>query len=217
MYPYQNIIFDLDGTLTDPGEGITNSVAYALRSFGIEVPPREKLYPFIGPPLIDSFMKYYDMDEQSARSAVDKYREYFSAGGLFENKVYDGIPALLAGLKSKGMRLYIATSKPEGYTLRIIHRFGLDKFFDFVAGSTMDSSRVKKSDVIKYLFDSVPALKHERCVMIGDRHHDIEGARQNGIDSVGVLWGYGDKEELTGAGALYAASDITELRSILGI
>ena len=211
MHTFQSVFFDLDGTLTDPGVGITKSVAYALQTFGISPPPLQSLYPFIGPPLADSFMKYYKMDRDTALAAVEKYREYFSVLGLFENQVYPGIYDMLRSLKYAGLRLYIATSKPEEFTEQILSHFGLRRFFDFVSGSTMDSSRVKKGDVIHHLFQCVPALYTERCIMVGDRCHDMIGARENGIPAIGVLWGYGSKRELTDSGAGMLAATPSDL------
>lgn len=207
---YNTVLFDLDGTLTDPGMGITNSVAYALKKYGIEVQDRKELYKFIGPPLYESFMKYYGFSKKEAETAVDYFREYFRDTGIFENKVYDGIPNLLNELEASGRKIILATSKPEEFAKRILAHFNLDKYFDFVAGATMDSSRVKKGDVIAY------ALKESGCsaenaVMIGDKMHDILGAKENGLASIGVLFGYGNREELENAGADYIAETVDDI------
>ena len=147
---YNTVLFDLDGTLTDPAIGITNSVSYALKKWNIEVSCRSELYKFIGPPLVDSFCKYYGFSKDDADLAVKYYREYFADKGLFENSVYDGVIEMLTELKKRGKRLIIATSKPELFSKRILEHFELDGYFDFLAGATMDSSRVKKADVIAY-------------------------------------------------------------------
>ena len=207
---YNAVLFDLDGTLTDPGMGITNSVAFALRKYGIEVQDRKELYKFIGPPLYESFMKHYSFSKEEAETAVSYFREYFRDTGIFENEVYDGIENLLKKIKASGRKIILATSKPEEFAKRILVHFNLDKYFDFVAGATMDSSRVEKSDVIAY------ALKESGCsaenaVMVGDRMHDILGAKENGLASIGVLFGYGSREELENAGADYIAETVDDI------
>jgi len=208
---YDVVLFDLDGTLTDPGEGITNSVAYALNKFGITVNDRAELYNFIGPPLIDSFMKYYNMSYNDGLKAVEYYGEYFGLTGIFENKMFDGVPKLLEKIKASGCTISLATSKPEQYAVRILEHFDLTKYFNFVGAATMDESRSKKADVIKYTLDKLNVNDKSRVVMIGDRHHDIEGAIQNGLDSIGVLVGYGDRKELEDAGATYIADTLADI------
>lgn len=214
MMDYGNVFFDLDGTLTLPGEGITNSVAYALRKFGIEVEDKKCLEPFIGPPLIDSFMKYYGFSHKEAVTAVEYYREYFSPKGIFENSVIDEIPELLVELKKANKRVYLATSKPEPYAIRILAHFDLEKHFDGIYGSTMTEERTTKDAVIAYAL-SETGLDVNDVVMVGDRYHDIEGAKKNGLDSIGVLFGYGDLKELETAGATYIAKSVKELKQIL--
>lgn len=213
MYDY--VLFDLDGTLTDPGEGITNSVAYALNKFGIEVTDKTTLYSFIGPPLIDSFMKYYNMSYEDGLKAVGYYREYFGVTGIFENRVFDGIHELLTEIKESGRKISLATSKPEVYAKRILEHFDLAKYFDFVGGATMDESRSKKSDVIAYTLDKLNVTDKSKVVMVGDRHHDIEGANVNDLDSIGVLFGYGDRDELKTAGAKYIAETVNDIMKFL--
>lgn len=207
---YNTVLFDLDGTLTNPGQGITNSVAYALKKFGIEVEDRQELYKFIGPPLYESFMKYYGFSQEKAETAVSFFREYFRDTGIFENEVYGGITDLLEEIKNSGRKIVLATSKPEEFAKRVLSHFGLDKYFDFVAGATMDSSRVEKSDVIAYAIKE-SGCTGENAVMIGDRLHDILGAKENGLDSIGVLFGYGSREELEEAGADYIAETVEEI------
>ncbi len=209
MYNY--VLFDLDGTLTDPGVGITNSVAYALRSFGIENTDRRQLYNFIGPPLKDSFSKYYSLSEADCEKAIYEYRVYFKEKGMFENSVYSNVPELLQKLKADGKRLVVATSKPEEFAVTILKHFELYKFFDFVCGASMDGKRSIKSDVIKYALDKCNITDLNKTVMIGDRKHDIIGAKSVGIDSVGVLYGYGNFDELTQAGATYIAQKVNDI------
>ena len=209
MYKY--ILFDLDGTLTDPGTGITNSVAYALARWNIHVEDRRTLYRFIGPPLQDSFREYYGFSPEDALKAVDVYREYFREKGLYENEVYPGVEEMLKTLKAQGKTLILATSKPEEFAIRILKHFGLDGYFTVMAGATMDPSRSKKGDVITYALRQGGVSALSTAVMIGDREHDIFGAKQNGLDSMGVLFGYGDRDELEKAGATYIASTVEEI------
>ena len=209
MYDY--LLFDLDGTLTDPAEGITNSVAYALNKFGIEVKDKSTLYKFIGPPLVDAFSEYYGFSKEDSEKATAYYRETFRVKGLFENRVYDGVYEMLEVFKAKGKKLIIATSKPEEFTMRILEHFDLLKYFDFVAAATFDASRNSKDKVIAYALEQLKIDDLSKVVMIGDRHHDIDGANDNGIDSIGVLWGFGSTEELTNARATGLAENIAQL------
>lgn len=211
---YEIILFDLDGTLTDPGPGITNSVAYALEKYGIEVEDKKTLYSFIGPPLKDSFMKYYGFDEEKAMQAISFYREYFRDTGLYENKVYEGVRELLEKIKASGRKIVLATSKPEEFAVRILEHFDLIKYFHVVAGASMDETRNKKGDVIKYAMEK-GGFSAQGAVMIGDREHDIFGAKENGITSIGVLYGYGSEEELKKAGADYIAETVDEIFDLL--
>jgi len=212
---YKYILFDLDGTLTDPMEGITNSVMYALKYFGIQAESRESLFPYIGPPLLESFQKYHGLTPTQAREGLRVYREYFTDKGLLENKVYPGIEDLLQSLMQAGARLFVATSKPEPYSERIVRHFGLDPYFEFVGGSTMDETRVHKEEVIAYVLQRAGIEDRENAVMIGDRDLDILGAKKNGMDGIGVLFGYGSREELTQADAAYLAESPEILKEYL--
>ncbi len=214
MKEYSYILFDLDGTLTDPMEGITRSVQFALKHFGIEAGLQE-LCRFIGPPLKDSFVEFYHFSEEEAELAVMHYRKYFEVQGIFENKPYEGIPQLLDDLKSAGKTLLVATSKPTVFAKQILDHFGLAPYFVFVGGSELDGRRTKKAEVIGYVLDYMNILSLQSAVMVGDRKHDILGAKAIGIDSIGVLYGYGDKGELVDAGADYLASDIKALQELL--
>ncbi|MEE0872203.1 MAG: HAD family hydrolase [Ruminococcus sp.] len=207
---YQYLLFDLDGTLTDPGLGITNSVMYALRKFGVDVPERSQLYPFIGPPLKDSFRSCYGFSDEQCELAVTYYREYFKKKGMFENEVYDGIHDLLTRLKASGRSLIVATSKPEVFAVDILRHFDLYKYFDFVAGATLNDVRNKKADIIRYALESCGIAKSS-AVMIGDRKHDMIGAKENGLDSIGVLYGYGTYDELKTAGATMLAAEPADI------
>lgn len=209
MYKY--ILFDLDGTLTNPEMGITNCVMYALEKFGIKENDREKLHPFIGPPLTYSFHNFYGLSEEESKQAVAFYRERFSVKGLYENEVYVGVPEMLQNLKEQGKKLVIATSKPEEYTIKILKHFDLYKYFDFVAGATMDGSRGEKADIITYALESCNIEDKSQAVMVGDRKYDILGAKENGLDSIGVLFGFGEYEELTNAGATYIVESVEDI------
>ena len=215
MSRYTTILFDLDGTLTDPGIGITNSVIHALRKFDIEEYDRTKLYKFIGPPLMESFGKYYGFSPEDCKKAVEYYREYFATKGLFENEVYDGIPELLKALKDSGKAVILATSKPHDFAIEILKHFGLYEYFDFCACATMDERRTAKDQVISYALESISEKDRSKIIMVGDRMHDIIGAQKCGLESVGVLFGYGGYEELTKAGADIIVKTVDELRKIL--
>ena len=217
MINAEYVFFDLDGTLTDPAEGITNSVAYALSRFGIPNCERSGLYKFIGPPLIDSFMKYYGFSKQKALKAVEYYREYFSAKGIFENTLYDGITDLLKCLKSADKKIVLATSKPDKFAKIILEHFKISEYFDFLAGATMNETRTQKDEVIAYALENLGINDTSSVIMIGDRKYDIEGAHKFGIPAVGVLYGYGSSEELLEAKADYTVSTVKELNDILKV
>lgn len=214
----QYLLFDLDGTLTDPKIGITTCVQYALHSMGIEEPDLDKLEPFIGPPLQESFQEFYHMTENQAEQAVKKYRERFQETGIFENSIYKGIPQMLRTLQSKGIFLAVASSKPTVYVQRILEHFEIASYFKVVVGSELDGSRTKKEEVIQealqQLFGEKP-IQLEKVYMIGDRKFDIEGAKAIGIESVGVSYGYGSIEELKKAKASYIVQSVEELQKFL--
>ena len=214
---YNTILFDLDGTLTDPGIGITNSVAYALSKWNIEVSDRSELYKFIGPPLLDSFAEYYGFSEEDCQKALTYYREYFRGKGIYENKVYPGVVEMLETLKNSGKKIILATSKPEEFAIIILKHFDLYKYFDFVAGATMDESRNKKGDVIKYALESCGIDKTDLkdVIMVGDRKHDVHGATENDLDCIGVLFGYGNRDELETAGAKYIAEQVEDILTFI--
>ena len=209
------ILFDLDGTVTDPMIGITKSVQYALRKFNIEVENLNDLCKFIGPPLKDSFMNFYGFNEEDALKAITFYREYFSVTGLYENVVYENFEDILIALKEQNKSLIIATSKPTVFAEKILEHFNLKKYFDFIAGSNLDNTRTKKADVISYALEQQGLTETSEMIMIGDREHDIIGAKTLGIESIGVLHGYGSYEELSNSGANYIVKDVKELKSLL--
>lgn len=208
------ILFDLDGTLTDSFEGITNSVIYALNRLGETHPDRNLLKSFIGPPLSESFTQRFNGDTEKAAAALEYYREYYTSKGIFENSVYDGIPQMLATLKAMGKRLFVATSKPEPFARKITDHFGLARYFEYVAGASFDKSRENKDQVIAYAL-ATTGIDKQRSVMVGDRQHDITGAKNNGLKSIGVLYGYGSESELKKFGADYIIAAPSDLLKII--
>ena len=215
MKEYQYILFDLDGTLTNPKQGITTCVAYALEHFGIRTENKEDLCKFIGPPLLESFMKYYDMSGEEAKTAVEKYRERFGVKGLYENEVFDGIKELLKCLKDQGKELIVATAKPTVYSQQILEYFDLAQYFSFLAGSELDGRRTKKGEVITYALEQCHITDKSKVLMVGDREHDIIGAKENEIDVMGVLYGFGNREEFEINKADYIVETVQELKEIL--
>ncbi|MEK4328659.1 HAD family hydrolase [Paenibacillus sp. FSL R7-0312] len=209
-----HILFDLDGTLTDPKEGITKCVEYALHKLGIGVEHPDLLIPYIGPPLYDSFVHIQGLTHEAALQGVDFYRERYRTLGMFENNVIPGVPELLENLRNQGFSLYVATSKPTVFAEEILRHYKLDHFFRFTAGSNLDGTRSKKREVIQYVLDQndIPAAQ---ALMIGDREHDIIGAKACGVPSIGVLFGYGSEEELSAAGADYIAPTVEETGKII--
>ncbi len=203
------ILFDLDGTLTDPKEGITKSVQYALRKFGIEE-KCDKLTAFIGPPLEESFSSLYGFEKEKSKQAVLYYRERYTDIGIFENKLIPGIREVLAQLTEAGKVLAVATSKPTDFAVRICEKFELSQYFDLIVGSEFDGTRTKKNEVIEEVLNRIHCNKDE-VIMIGDRKHDINGAKQCGIKSVGVEYGYAEKGELQNAKADYIVQGPYEL------
>lgn len=210
---YQYIFFDLDGTITQSDPGIINSVKYALTKMGYEIGEEQKLRKFIGPPLKNSFMQEYGMTEEEAEYGIVCYREYYTEKGIFENSVYDGVIESLEALKKAGKTLVIATSKPEKFAKLIAEHFDFAKYFDLICGATMDEKRVNKDEVISYALDEMHLAEEmqSKVLMIGDRKHDILGGKKNGIDTMGVLFGYGDRAELEAAGADYIVSNALEI------
>ncbi|CWW88821.1 5'-nucleotidase [Enterococcus faecalis] len=212
---YQTILFDLDGTITDSGSGIMRSILYATEQLGWPAPSEETLRSFIGPPLYESFL-HMAPSAEAAQQAVGHYRAYYQRKGMFENHVYPGIPEVLIRLKEAGAKLYIATSKPEEFAKKIITHFDLDRYFTGIYGASMDGHRSKKADVIQYaLTEAQLDPTKETIIMVGDRNHDILGAQQNGLDSIGVLYGFGEETELQEAGATFLVHSPKDLGAIL--
>ena len=213
---YDIVLFDLDGTITNPGDGITNSVAYALKKYGIEVEDKASLLKFIGPPLYDSFKMFYGFSEEQSKEAIAFYREYYSEKGIYECSLIDGVKELLKSLKKVGKTIILATSKPDFFATRVLEHYGILEYFDFVGGATADEkTRGTKEAVLEYIFQEMKIENRERVVMVGDRHYDINGAKEFSIDSIGVLYGFGTKEELETSGATYIARNVRDVEKIL--
>lgn len=212
---YHSVLFDLDGTLTDPRVGITRCVQLALARSGIDVADPDELTPYIGPPLLESFDRIHGLSRELGLRAIGHYRERFAEIGWRENELYPGIPELLAELHGAGVRIVVATSKPTVFAEQIVTHFGLAPFIDLVAGSNLDNTRVAKGEVIAHVLAERPGIAQAPIVMVGDREHDVIGARQNGIDAIGVAYGYGQPDELQGAGPLAIARDVSELGVLL--
>ena len=208
----RSILFDLDGTLTDSGEGIINCAEFALKHFGLPIPSRDEMRVFVGPPLRDTFYQF-GVPRDRLDEAVAVYRSRYIPIGKYENHPYPGIKQLLTNLKTNGHRLYIATSKPEGMSIDILNHFGLAEYFDLIAGATLDGSRDEKSQVIAYLLDQIGSL--DDAVMVGDTAFDIIGARKHNIPGIGVSWGYGNVADMKNAGAVAIADSVEELFTLL--
>ena len=211
MKKYSIIIFDLDGTLTDPAEGIVNSVRYALNKFSIDENHDEKILKFIGPPLHTSFEKNNNLSPDEAKQAVAYYREYYTEKGMMQNRLYDGIPEILQTLKSKGCVLFVGTSKPTIYAKKILEYFNIAQYFTDIVGSNLDLTRVDKGEVIEHILKTYELTPKGDILMVGDTHFDIEGANVCGIDSIFVRYGYGVSDEVEKHNPSYTIANIKEL------
>ena len=211
---YDTVFFDLDGTIIDSGEGVSNSVLYALKKFGINE-TKENALKFIGPPLAQSFKTFYGFDDEKATQGIEIYREYYREKGIFECYVYSGVSELLCTLKENGYKVVLCTSKPEKYAHQILNHFGIMQYFDYACGATMDEkTRATKDDVMKYAFETSMSSR-ESTIMVGDRLFDINSANKFGLDSIGVTFGYGSRKELVGAGATYIADTCEDIKRLL--
>lgn len=208
----KTILFDLDGTLTDSGEGIINCAWLALKHFGLPLPDKKTMRVFVGPPLRDSFLRF-GVPEDSVETAIEIYRSRYVPTGMFENTPYPGIKGLLAALKEQGHRLYVATSKPEGMATAILEKFQLAPYFDLICGASMDDTRDSKDKVIAYLLEKTGG--NNEYIMVGDTAYDVQGAAVNGIPTIGVAWGYGKVEDMEAAGAKAIAHSPAELLQML--
>ncbi len=208
---FENLLFDFDGTIMDTSEGIFHSFDYVEQKLGLTDKGKDFYPKLVGPPLAESFSRFFGLAEDEIQNAIKVYREYYKKGGMFEGKIYDGFESLLKSLKSANKKLFVATSKPEIYARQILSRLKMDSYFDFIGGSdTAEKDRIRKVDVIRYVMKE-NSLFPQNTVMIGDRFYDIEGAQQAGIASIGVLWGFGSEQELKDAGANVLVSTPQEL------
>lgn len=205
------VLFDLDGTLTDPRVGITRSIQHALAQLGIDEPDLAKLEPFIGPPLLQAFMQQYGFDEARAWEAVGHYRERFKVTGLYENRVFEGVPEMLDVLNAQGRTLYIATSKPTVFAREIARHFGFDRHFKVIYGSELDGTRTDKVELIRHLL-AEEGLAPADCLMVGDRKHDLIGAHRNGLQAVGIGYGFGSHAELMAESPAWYFATLAELQ-----
>ncbi|MBQ7039621.1 MAG: HAD family hydrolase [Clostridia bacterium] len=212
---FKYIVFDLDGTLTEPKEGITKSIQYALSKMGIEVSDLESLTKYIGPPLIPCFMQDFDMTEEEATKALMFYRERFIKTGMFENVMYDGIKELLESLKKAGKTVILATTKPTPQAEGVLNYFKLTEYFDVIGGSNLSGTVVEKPDVMREAFKQVENIDLTKAVMVGDRKYDVAGAKAHNIPCIGVLYGHGSRKELEEAGADMLVGSVEELSQIL--
>lgn len=212
---YKYILLDLDGTIIDSSKGITNSIMYALEKYNIKTSNRKELHKFIGPPIIESFQKYYGFSKEEAKIAVTYYRQHHKKIGIFENELYPGIISLIKKLKDSNGILIIATSKPEVYAEQILERYDIAKFFTYIAGSNLDGTRLTKLEVMEYAVESSNIKDLSKAVMIGDREYDILGAKDMQMSSIGVLYGFGSKDELEKAGADFIAESVEGVEKIL--
>ena len=210
---YQTIFFDLDGTLTESAPGITRSVAYALKKWGVEVEDLRTLEPFVGPPLAESFARYFGFTPEQCSDGIRYYREYYVNKGLFENSVYPGIEDMLRELKNAGKRLIVATSKPEEMAVRILEHFEIADYFEVIGGDRREVGRDNKAKVIDYVLETMQAKKDD-VIMIGDRKFDIEGAHAIGIPCIAVEYGYGDRDEFEAHGADYIAKTTEDVEKL---
>ena len=218
MNPPEIVLFDLDGTLTDAAPGIVNGIRLVLDHFGIEQPDETTMRSYLGPPLAVTWREHYAFTDDQVAEGLRVYREYYHDVGMFENEVFDGIPELLTLLNASGITLATATSKPDYSATRIIEHFGLADHFAFIGAANLEGTRDSKALVIEHTLERLQAhAQTHRILMVGDRHHDVHGAREHGIDTVGVLWGYGSANELTHAGAVALVEEPLQLAKHLGI
>ena len=208
------ILFDLDGVLSDNSSGIIGGVIHSLKVLSREVPPKDELFRFIGPPLKDAFSDFCGLSKEDAERAVASYREYYKERGIFENVMYDGVTEMLDALKRSGKKLYLATSKPEEFARRICAHFGIDEYFEFIGGATFDGTRGRKADVIRYVMNE-HNIQSKDAVMIGDRHHDVSGATECSLPCIGVLYGFGSKAELSEAGAALIVNTVEDITKVI--
>ncbi len=217
MKKYDVIAFDLDGTLTNPERGLIASFEYAFKKMGIEYGPRESLKRFIGPPIYEEWQREFGFTPEESARALLIFREFFSVYGWWDNELYGGVPEMLSSLKAAGKKTVLATSKPEIFAKKIVKLFDIERYFDFVGGAATDKTRDKKHEVLKYSLDSIGVTDYSSVILVGDRIYDAEGARMLGIDSMGVLYGHGSREEIESSGFTLIAETVSDINKFLEI
>lgn len=215
MNKYTTILLDLDGTISDPEIGITQSIQYALRKMGREESDIEKLRSFIGPPLHVSFAEHYNFDQEDVAKAIEFYRERFIEKGMFENELYSDMPDLLKALKEQAMTLVVATSKPTVFAKEILQYFKINHFFEHIVGSNLDGTRTSKTEIIQYILGQYKTRELKEFIMIGDREYDLIGANNIGVDAIGVSYGFGSYDELNAYHPKYIVDSVKQLKNIL--
>ena len=214
MIKYDCVLLDFDGTIADTGEGIFSSVRYAIEAMGFDPLPEEVIHTFIGPPVFSSFKRALDLSDEDSAKAVEKYRERYVESGIYQLKIYDGMQKLMEDMKKSGIKLAIASSKPENFIMKILDFLKIDSLFDYISAPESDKAPESKTALVERAV-SRSGIEKSRAVMIGDRYFDIDGAKGAGIDSIGVTFGFGSKEELQNAGATYLADSAEEIRKII--
>ena len=214
MIKYDAVLLDFDGTIADTGEGIFSSVRYAIKSMGFDPLPEEVIHTFIGPPVFSSFKRALNLSDEDSAKAVEKYRERYVESGIYQLKIYDGILQLMEDMKKSGIKLAIASSKPENFIVKILDFLKMDNFFDYISAPESDKAPESKTALVERAV-SHSGVEKSRAVMIGDRYFDIDGAKGAGIDSIGVTFGFGNKDELQNAGATYIAENTDDIRRII--
>lgn len=215
MKNYKHILFDLDGTIINSSLGVTNSVMHSLKKLGEPIPEREELYKFIGPPLFTSYTQYCGFSQEKANLAIEYYREHFEKKDLFNNELYSGIEDVLSCIHDSEKTLIVATSKPEVFAKQILDKFDISKYFDFIIGATFDGKRNHKDEVLDYILKNCNIDDKQDCVLVGDTRFDAIGAKNVGIDCIGVAYGFGTKQELTQNGVITIADKVEDLKRIL--
>ncbi len=215
MSKYDVIAFDLDGTLTNPERGLVAAFSYALDKMGIDYGDKENLKQFIGPPLFEEWQRVYGISAEKSSEALLVFREFYQVYGWWDNELYDGVAEMLDGLKRAGKKIILATSKPEHFAKKILKLFDIDKYFDFIGGAATDKTRDKKHEVLMYALNAVGNPEKSRCILVGDRKYDAEGARIVGISSLGVLYGHGSSEEISSSGFDCIVGSVSEISDVL--
>ena len=215
MKKYEIIAFDLDGTLSDPAEGLISSFEYTMKKLSLSYESRESLKRFIGPPLYDEWRRCFSFTETEADRAIAVFREYYSVYGWWDNRIYPGVVELLSAIKDSGKKIILATSKPEVFARKILKRFDIERYFDFISGACGEKVRDKKHEVLEYALASLGEINRNNVILVGDRKYDAEGARLCKVDSLGVLYGHGSCEEIAEAGFTYIAKTVSDVGKIL--